>query len=318
MGNVRCRPVADIRKLGDGSLMSATQRACILTTVAAVLSLSDVQASAGTTARQNGQISMRCPTSLPLARLVAEADLIIVASPEVPAERLRSAMLEQAQEYIEVPLGGVTILKGEPESTSLTVRVYPRETSYAPSPEMLIRRHGQPTLFFLTRVDEGPIGLYLTHSVNAVQEASQAQREVVQAELHRQQEAAQGFTINASLPHLGRVRELLSGLPHVSAERQEQIFRDLEALGRDAVPAIVALMDDKRPLAHERMSLVNHAPDAFEAIRHYGPKLVVDALDAILNQLTGFGGSIVNGGSERERRSAINAWRVFAADEGCA
>jgi hypothetical protein len=76
-------------------------------------------------------------------------------------------------------------------------------------------------------------------------------------------------------------------------------------------------MDDRRPLAVRRITLANHDPDAFEGLRHYGPELVVDALDAILNQNTGFGGFVVNGGSERERQAAVAAWRVYAADLRC-
>jgi hypothetical protein len=40
-------------------------------------------------------------------------------------------------------------------------------------------------------------------------------------------------------------------------------------------------------------------------------------LDAILNQITGFGGFVVNGGSERERQAAVAAWRVYASDIRC-
>jgi hypothetical protein len=68
---------------------------------------------------------------------------------------------------------------------------------------------------------------------------------------------------------------------------EHQAFSDLEALRCAAVPAIIKRMDDRRNLPDPTISLENKSPDAFEGLRHYGPKKVVDALAAILNQLTG-------------------------------
>jgi hypothetical protein len=219
--------------------------------------------------------------------------------------------------YIDIPLGRVTILRGQADPAGLVVKFYPGNTAYMPSPEAVLARAGQPTLLFVTRVDEGPSGLYLARSVDALQPASRLQVEAVQAEVRRQRLIASRWVAEPTLPHFARVRELVSNLPSASQERQEQIFQQLEALGSAAVPAIVAQMDDRRPLAHQQISLVNDNSDAFEGLRHYDPKLIVDALDAILNQVVGLGGSIANGGSERERRSAVEMWRVHAADLQC-
>ena len=155
------------------------------------------------------------------------------------------------------------------------------------------------------------------HSPDALQDVSPLRLEAVHSEVRRQRQIISQWRADATLPHHSRVQRLLSDLPRASRERQERIFRELEALGPAAVRAMVAQLDDRRPLAYGQISLTNHSPDAFEGIRHYGPQLVVDALDAILNQITGFGGSIVNGGSERERRHAVEMWRVYAADMAC-
>ena len=89
-------------------------------------------------------------------------------------------------------------------------------------------------------------------------------------------------------------------------------FSELEALGCAAVPSIIKRMDDRRKLADPRISLMNKSPDAFEGMRHYGPELVVDALAAILNQVTGQDfGFIYNGASDAERAKAIKGWRDF-------
>lgn len=93
---------------------------------------------------------------------------------------------------------------------------------------------------------------------------------------------------------------------------EHRAFADLEALGCAAVPAIVKRMDDRRNLPDPSISLQNKSPGAFEARRHYGPQKIVDALAAILNQLTGQNfGSIYNGGTDEERTKAVNGWRDF-------
>jgi hypothetical protein len=66
-------------------------------------------------------------------------------------------------------------------------------------------------------------------------------------------------------------------------ERTEQeAFEDLEGMGCAAVPAIIKRLDDRRGLPDPGITLINKAPDAFEAKRFYGPEQVVDALAAIL------------------------------------
>jgi hypothetical protein len=93
---------------------------------------------------------------------------------------------------------------------------------------------------------------------------------------------------------------------------EQQAFSDLEALGCAAVPAIIKRMDDRRKLPEPRISLRNKSPDAFEGMRHYGPEVVVDALAAILNQVTGQDfGFIYSGVTNAERTKTVTGWRDF-------
>jgi hypothetical protein len=106
------------------------------------------------------------------------------------------------------------------------------------------------------------------------------------------------------------IEELPSG--PASAEKQQALFDRLVAKGPPAVPAIVGLMDDRSRLPVPMISLDNNSPSAFEGRRLYGPKLMVDALAAVLNQITGENfGFIYNGGSEEERRNAVVGWRDY-------
>lgn len=93
---------------------------------------------------------------------------------------------------------------------------------------------------------------------------------------------------------------------------EQAAFRDLEALGCPGVPAIIRHMDDWRNLPNHTITLKNKSPKAFEATRHYTPAKVVDALAAILNQITGQSfGFIYNGGTDSERAGAVRGWREF-------
>lgn len=89
-------------------------------------------------------------------------------------------------------------------------------------------------------------------------------------------------------------------------------FAKLEAMGCTAVPSVIPRMDDRRKLPRAGISLENRATDAFEGVRHYSPDVVVDALAAILNQITGeHFGFIYNGASEEERDATIKGWKRY-------
>jgi hypothetical protein len=107
-----------------------------------------------------------------------------------------------------------------------------------------------------------------------------------------------------------QVSALIEETTHPDTE--SKAFRDLEGLGCAAVPAIIMRMDDRRSLPNQAISLRNKSPQAFEGIRHYGPEQVVDALAAILNQVTGQDfGFIYNGASSEERSKTVKGWRDF-------
>ena len=98
----------------------------------------------------------------------------------------------------------------------------------------------------------------------------------------------------------------------VNRTTEHQAFADLEALGCPAVPIIIKQMDDRRNLPDHSITLTNKFPQAFEPQRFYGPEKVVDALAAILNQMTGEDfGDIFNGGTDAEQTKTVQGWRDF-------
>lgn len=98
--------------------------------------------------------------------------------------------------------------------------------------------------------------------------------------------------------------------------QQSETFQKLEGLGESAVPYIVKHMDSRKKLKFSVISLNNKAINSFEASRHYSPVLVVDALSAILNQITGEQfGYIYNGGTDAERDRVVKGWRQWCKEK---
>ena len=99
-------------------------------------------------------------------------------------------------------------------------------------------------------------------------------------------------------------------------EQQATLLEQLESIGPAAVPYIVKNMDVRKPLAITHMRLANKFPNAWEGYRTYRPRQVVDALAAILDQLTGktmlAGADIFNGeGTSGDRDALIAAWKEY-------
>lgn len=259
-----------------------------------------------------------CPADPRLADLVAASDLILIGRMDVPKQRLVEEAQKPSPDYLDIPIGVDAAIKGGDVETP-TLRFYPKDAPYQPSNATVLGLAGAPAILFLTRVEDGPVGLYFAgYQPGALEPATAQAIDAARAELWRQAQILRSWGMDTTLPHFEEVRALIARLGRVGRDEQQRVFDQLEALGDEAVPAIIAQMDDRRPLLWPEIELVNHAPDAFEGIRHYGPKQVVDGLAAILNQITGASfAEIVNGGSDRERDAAIAGWRVYAADLAC-
>jgi hypothetical protein len=236
----------------------------------------------------------------------------------VPKQRLADEARKPSPEYLDIPIHVESVVKGGSVS-SATVRFYPQDAAYKPSNEAVLILAGKPAILFLTQVDDGPVGLYFAgYTPDALKPATNLTLAAARAEASRQAQIVASWREDTTLPYFAAVRALIARLGRVSGDQQQRVFDRLEALGKAAVPAMIAQMDDRRPLRTQAISLVNHAPESFEGMRHYGPQQVVDGLDAVLDQITGESfGSIENGGSSRQRDAAVAGWRVFAADLAC-
>ena len=248
-----------------------------------------------------------------LARLVAMAPVIAVGSLNIDAATLKAAAEAQRPDYVTVPLSLARMLKGA-TGVSPVLRYWPVETNYQPTHADLAAAASREHVLFLT--PEGG-ALYLAGN-SSLLPATSEMTDAVDAELARQYAIVSDWHAETQLPHGGEVARLieqlaaLQGTPDARNE-QQRLFAAIEALGESAVPAIVSRMEDRRPLAVGAISLVNKAPDAFEARRHYVVVTIGDAMVAILNQLTGI--YFVN--YNRLSPGSLAGWRVYTRDLAC-
>ena len=94
------------------------------------------------------------------------------------------------------------------------------------------------------------------------------------------------------------------------AKNQDESLAKLEALGCKYAPYIIMHMDDRRVLPSHLITFENLGANNFEGARHYGVELVVDALDALLNQMTGLIGYNYDYGraTTESRTQAVKGW----------
>ena len=139
---------------------------------------------------------MSCPADQKLATLIAGSDFVWVGKMDVPKERLLAEARKAAPDYLEIPTHIDEILKGG-RTDSSTVRFYPQDASYKPSNEAVLRLAGAPAVLFLTRVDEGPVGLYFAgYSPESLKVATERTVGAVRTETARQQEILRSLIIN--------------------------------------------------------------------------------------------------------------------------
>lgn len=248
-------------------------------------------------------------------RLVAQSSFIIHGELNVPIESIRKAIGSKIYRYETLHVKVNESLKGKPGTTTLGINLYTEPQPYYLSPDVVLKLNGKSVLAFLTQVDDIPTPkvYFAGDTPDTVRLYSQTAAIAVRQEVQNQR------SIVANFPNLksgksdklhSRVQSIIKAMLH--EQTQEEAINTLVSLGPVAVPSIIRLLDDRRPLPNRRIRLRNYAPNAFEESRQYRPEVVVDALVAILKQITHEPfGRIENGGTEQERTKAVNAWRVY-------
>jgi len=247
------------------------------------------------------------------SRAANESPIIAVGTLRVPIERIEATQAPGKHEYVELRFEITQFLRGSAEA-STDIRWYSEDRPYAPNRSDLIELNGKTVVAFLLRTGESTRhGIYFSgHTRDAVQPAASEAVERIKAEIDRQRALLAEYP--AGLPEVPKSQlDLVRGLldePTVKG-RAELAFERLLRLGKSGAPAMIALMDDRRNVAAEWLTVPN-SPGHWEAQALYKPEKVVDAVDGILVKATGTGFvSIVYGESDENRRATVDAWRIY-------
>lgn len=249
-----------------------------------------------------------------LWKLVAQSHFIVEGVLDVPVTEIRLAAQSKKHRYVELGLAVEQVLKGELKERSLVIRFYTRPDPFGPAPKAVTDLTGKRVMVCLIRSDEpGCEGYYFAGDTPAALQASKPEAiGRTKQEIREQRQILEAFDKNFR-PEQERVYPKVQQLIAATADskKQQWAFRELQALGQDAVASMIMLMDDRRPLPVEKITLKN-PPGHWEAVRHYRPEVVGDALNAILNQITGESfGPIHGGASETERQATVSGWRIY-------
>lgn len=245
-------------------------------------------------------------------RTVARAGLIVVGDISVVAETAASGASDPYHDgYKALHVNVEQTIKGKPQR-SVRVLWYSSGDGARVTRDRIMAFKGKKAVLFLSQDAKGRCFLSEDAKTSLAPPVSEFVDRICR-EVRAQSEAIK--TITRHFPtQTDEMYLKVKGFVDATTSRETQAaaIRGLTALGFDAVPAMIALMDDPRRLPKREIVLQNHSSGRFEDVRRYSPEIVTDAMAAILNHVTGEDfGSIYNGATERERREAVDGWRVY-------
>ena len=238
---------------------------------------------------------------------VAQSPYILTGTIQVDTNEIKKIQKTNG-EYIEIDFAIDTVLKGDAPSKEIIINKYIHG-------EKNKKVHRNDSNLFLFNGKKSIVTLALGYSGGYYLESifPEADEVKIKDEIAKQNEIIVSKAHEKICPivqHSSKVKKFIENM--LVESKATGAYTELEKLGFQAVPAIICQMDDRRELAVKGISLKNKSPQAWEAYRHYSPQLVVDVLEAILNQITGNSfGTIHNGGTEEERANTVNGWRIY-------
>ncbi len=252
----------------------------------------------------------------PFWRLVAKSYLIVDGTMDVPVAEIKKAEQSGDHEYLRVKVAVSKTLKGQPEPQDLNFRYYTDTEQYGGVPrKKIIPLNGRPVIVFLQNVREK---YYLAvYATEAMQPASAALAARIREEVAAQEkliQASDSYAAGHVLPKESEVQSLIELMVRKDMDPAgaQEVYEAVIGLGKEAIPAMVKYMDDRRKLNIPKITLAPWWPDAQEGLVHYGPETVTDVLSIALMVLTDESlTSIYNGGTELERAQAVRIWKIY-------
>jgi hypothetical protein len=203
-------------------------------------------------------------------------------------------------------------MKG-PSTRHVTVRYAPRPADRQPSPEAVGRLNDSTVVAFLVDVDDPERqGTYFTPpalgTCASLMRLSPRGETELRGEIATQRtfEPRSGVADGVVAAKVASLRERM-----LEVRTQQSAMMDACSLGREAVPALISQLSDRRPLPQKSMRYENPR-GTFENTSWYTPQVVADALVTCLDRITGETfGFLANGASTRERDRTVRAWQIY-------
>jgi hypothetical protein len=252
----------------------------------------------------------------PFWRLVAKSALIVEGTLDVPVAAIQKAKQNGDHDYVAIKVVVSKTLKGKLEAQDFNFRYYTDTEQYGGvSRQNIIPLSGKSVIVFLQNVREK---YYLAaYKPETLQSASEALAARVQKEVAIQEKLIQASDSHAAgnvLPRESEVQSLVELMVDKRTDpgTAQAVYEAVIALGKEAVPAIIKYMDDRRKLNIPKITLAPWWPDAHEGLVHYGPETVTDLMSVALMALTNEDlTAIYNGGTELERAQAVRIWKIY-------
>ena len=248
----------------------------------------------------------------PLWLLVAQSPIISKGALRVPISAIEELRASGKRDYVNLEIGNAEFLKGSAPKT-FAIQWFSEVRDYAPDLPLLKQLNGREVVVFTLRGGPTGRGIYLAgHTPEALAPSSEVLIRNIQTEIERQKQLLAQFPKGIDEIPKSRIESVRRLIENMTLKgRAEAAFEEMLRLGQDIVPATIMLMDDRRAVTAEWLQIPN-APGHWEAYALYKPEKVVDALDGILGKITGQQFvNIVNGGTDEDRRDAVDGWRVY-------
>lgn len=258
-----------------------------------------------------GARALRAETPLPRLAL-AGAEVVVVGRVTGPAALMGDHSSRHGW-VNAVPVQVTRVYKGELEAP--IVHLYqPNGAFNVPNDGSTAQVQSREWLFPLSRLAWLPTDTLMLAHPSFVYSWTPSRHEALEQELAwqlRVTHAGFGLPSRAEVDHYARVGALIREMGSESTARRA--YEALISLGPDAVPAIILQMDDRRRFPPGRIMVPNSS--GYESIAHYGPKLIVEALAAILSRLSDRSFNMIyNGGTDEQHVHEVACWRVYLAD----
>ncbi len=240
--------------------------------------------------------------------LISLSEFILEGTIISPTDLIAKNLASKKHEYAISSLVHVQSLKGNVSNEKMFIKHFTREAPYGVCIKNLLKTNKEKVIVFLVKPDEfkEQFFYFAGHSPNSLSKYQESKSKYIKNVVNEQAKSLKEFNSKFSYLKKDMLYKRVKKLIEKSLKRkyQQSSFDEITKLGKPAIPYIILLMDDYRSLPNRTTMSPNFL--------HYGPEVVADELSTILSFLTNKNlGSIYNGGSARERKNTINAWRVY-------